>query len=127
MALADLIFRDTCMYDTRPAEENISAVQQLKREKNALILCHTYQRPEIHRVADLVGDSYGLSREATKADKPLIVFCGVHFMAETAKILNPEKKVLLPSLDAGCGLAETITAEGVRAWKAKHPGAPLVL
>ena len=124
---AQVVMLDKCDYDALPAEENIQAITKLKQERHALVLCHTYQRPEVHRIADVVGDSYALSVAATKTQHPIIVFCGVHFMAETAKILNPTKKVLLPSLDAGCGLAETITAEKVRAWKKRYPGAPLVL
>ncbi|MBI4440634.1 quinolinate synthase NadA [Candidatus Woesearchaeota archaeon] len=113
--------------DGTELEKHIDAIKRLKQERHALVLCHTYQRPEIHLIADIVGDSYALSLAATKTTHPIIVFCGVHFMAETAKILNPSKKVLLPTLDAGCGLAETITANGVRAWKAQYPGLPLVL
>ena len=122
-----LLMPDKCDYDKLSVEENIEAIQRLKKEKDALILCHTYQRPEVHRVADIVGDSYGLSVAATKTKNKVIVFCGVHFMAETAKILNPEKRVLLPSLDAGCGLADSIMADKLRAWKSKHPGIPIVL
>lgn len=121
------VLAGTCTYDELRAEENITAIERLKKERHALVLCHTYQRPEVHRIADVVGDSYALSVAATKTEHPVIVFCGVHFMAETAKILNPAKKVLLPSLDAGCGLAETITAEKVREWKKQHLGAPLAL
>ncbi len=121
------VLLDVCRYDELPAEENIHAIQKLKKERNAIILCHTYQRPDVHRIAEIVGDSYALSVAATKTDNQLLVFCGVHFMAETAKILNPGKKVLLPSLDAGCGLAETITVENVKQWKKHYSGAPLVL
>jgi quinolinate synthase len=91
------------------------------RERNAVILAHNYQRPEVQDIADFVGDSLGLSRQAAKADADVIVFCGVHFMAETAKILSPTKKVLLPDLRAGCSLAATITGEQVRQWKAQFP------
>ena len=91
------------------------------RERNAVILAHNYQRPEVQDIADFVGDSLGLSRQAAKADADVIVFCGVHFMAETAKILSPSKKVLLPDLRAGCSLAATVTGEQVRQWKAQFP------
>jgi quinolinate synthase len=101
-------------------------VRRLKEERDAVILAHNYQVPEVQEVADFVGDSLGLSQQAAKTDKSVIVFCGVHFMAETAKILNPSKRVLLPDLEAGCSLAATITAEQVRAWKAEHPGAVAV-
>ena len=101
-------------------------IRRLARERNAVILAHNYQRAEVQDVADYVGDSLGLSREAAKTDAEVIVFCGVHFMAETAAILSPEKKVLLPDLAAGCSLASTIDAEQLRAWKAEHPGAVVV-
>ncbi|HXS25674.1 MAG TPA: quinolinate synthase NadA [Gemmatimonadales bacterium] len=91
------------------------------RERDAVILAHNYQRPEVQDIADFVGDSLGLSRQAAKADADVIVFCGVHFMAETAKILSPGKKVLLPDLRAGCSLAATVTGEQVRQWKAQFP------
>ncbi len=102
-------------------------INRLKREKNALILAHNYQRPEIlFGIADFVGDSYGLSVEAKGTAADAILFCGVKFMAETAKILNPHKKVLIPSLEAGCSLAESITAQDVCKLKAQHPGVPVV-
>jgi quinolinate synthase len=101
-------------------------VRALARERDAVILAHNYQRPEVQDVADFVGDSLGLSREAARTPAGVIVFCGVHFMAETAAILSPDKTVLLPDLAAGCSLAETITAEDVRRWKAEHPGAVVV-
>jgi len=101
-------------------------VRALARERDAVILAHNYQRPEVQDVADYVGDSLGLSREAAATDAAAIVFCGVHFMAETAKILSPEKTVLLPDLAAGCSLADSITADQLRAWKAEHPGAVVV-
>lgn len=101
-------------------------IKALAKERNAVILAHNYERPEVQDVADYVGDSLGLSREAAKTDADVIVFCGVHFMAETAAILSPAKQVLLPDLAAGCSLASTIDAEQLRAWKAEHPGAVVV-
>jgi quinolinate synthase len=101
-------------------------IRELARERNAVILAHNYQRPEVQDVADVVGDSLGLAREAAATEADVIVFCGVHFMAETAAILSPEKTVLLPDLGAGCSLAETIDADQLRAWKAEHPGAVVV-
>jgi quinolinate synthase len=101
-------------------------VRRLAGERRAVILAHNYQVPWIQDVADFVGDSLALSRQAAQTDAETIVFCGVHFMAETAKILSPDKTVLLPDLGAGCSLAATITAEDVRAWKAEHPGAAVV-
>src|ERR687883_1395943 len=103
-----------------------SQIRALARERNAVILAHNYERPEVQDVADFVGDSLGLSREAAKTQADVIVFCGVHFMAETAAILSPQKTVLLPDLAAGCSLAATIDAEQLRAWKAEHSGAVVV-
>lgn len=103
-----------------------AAVRRLARERNAVILAHNYQVPEIQDVADFVGDSLGLAIEASRTAAPVIVMCGVFFMAETAKILNPERTVLIPDPTAGCSLADAITAEDVRAWKAEHPGAVVV-
>ena len=111
--------------------ENIPAlkdeVRTLAAERGAVILAHNYQVPEIQDVADFVGDSLALSRQAAAADEQTIAFCGVHFMAETASILSPEKTVLLPDLDAGCSLADSITADELRTWKAQHPGAVVVM
>jgi quinolinate synthase len=111
--------------------ENIPAlkaeVRSLAQERNAVILAHNYQVPEVQDVADFVGDSLGLSRQANRAGAEVIAFCGVHFMAETASILCPDKTVLLPDLDAGCSLADSITADQLRAWKAEHPGALVVM
>src|SRR5947209_126287 len=111
--------------------ENIPALQEevraLAAERDAVILAHNYQLPEIQQVADFVGDSLGLSRQAARADSELIVFCGVHFMAETASVLCPDKRVLIPDPDAGCSLADSITADQLREWKAKHPGAVVVM
>jgi quinolinate synthase len=101
-------------------------IKQLARERNAVIIAHNYERPEVQDVADFVGDSLGLSREAAKTQADVIVFCGVHFMAETAAVLSPQKTVLLPDLAAGCSLASMIDAEQLRAWKAEHPGAVVV-
>jgi quinolinate synthase len=103
-----------------------SEIRDLAKANNAVILAHNYERPEIQDVADFVGDSLGLSREAAKTSADVIVFCGVHFMAETAAILSPQKTVLLPDLAAGCSLASTIDADQLRAWKAEHPGAVVV-
>jgi quinolinate synthase len=101
-------------------------VRRLANERRAVILAHNYQVPWIQDVADFVGDSLQLSRQAAESDAETIVFCGVHFMAETAKILSPDKTVLIPDLDAGCSLSDSITADDVRAWKGEHPGAVVV-
>jgi quinolinate synthase len=106
---------------------DVEAILRLKRERNAAILAHNYQTPEIfHCVADIVGDSLALAREAARTDADVIVLCGVHFMAETAKLLNPEKLVLIPDLEAGCSLAASITAADVRLLRQRYPGAPVV-
>jgi quinolinate synthase len=102
-------------------------VRALAEEREAVILAHNYQLPEVQDVAHFVGDSLGLSRQAAAAGGEVIAFCGVHFMAETASILSPDKTVLLPDLDAGCSLADSIDADQLRAWKAKHPSAVVVM
>ena len=103
-----------------------SQVLALKKSKNAVILAHNYQLPEVQDVADLIGDSLALSKNAATTDADVIVFCGVHFMAETASILCPDKKVLIPDLEAGCSLASTINAQELKAWKEEHPNAVVV-
>lgn len=107
-------------------EALLNEIDELRRKHNAVVLAHSYQVPDLQDLADFVGDSLGLSREAAKTDADIIVFCGVHFMAETAAILSPEKTVLLPDLNAGCSLAASITADQLREWKAEHPGAVVV-
>src|SRR5210317_2485042 len=105
----------------------IAAINALKKERNAVVLAHNYMTPEIfHCVADVAGDSLQLAIEATNAEGDIIVQCGVHFMAETAKLLNPEKTVLIPDMRAGCSLAESITAADIRELRKKHPGVPVV-
>ena len=102
-------------------------VRELAKARDAVILAHNYQVPEVQDVADYVGDSLGLSQQAAKVDNPVIAFCGVHFMAETASILAPEKTVLLPDLDAGCSLADSITAAELEQWQQRYPGAITVM
>jgi quinolinate synthase len=99
-----------------------SEIRDLAERRNAVVLAHNYQRPEVQDVADFVGDSLGLSRQAARTEAEVIIFAGVHFMAETAAILSPQKRVLLPDLHAGCSLAATVTAEDVRRWKTRFPG-----
>ena len=107
--------------------DDVNAILRLKRERNAVILAHNYMRPEIfHGVSDIVGDSLALAREATEVEADVIVLAGVHFMAETAKLLNPSKTVLIPDLRSGCSLAESITAADVRELRRQHPGVPVV-
>ena len=108
------------------AELLVEEICELRRDRNALILAHNYQRDEVQDIADFVGDSLGLSRRAAQTDAEVIVFCGVHFMAETAAVLAEGRTVLLPDLEAGCSLAASITADELRAWKAEHPGAVVV-
>ena len=105
----------------------IAAINQLKQQRAAVILAHNYQTPEIfHGIADITGDSLALAQQAAKTEAEVIVLCGVHFMAETAKLLNPQKTVLIPDLDAGCSLASSITAADVRSLRARYPGVPVV-
>src|SRR5688500_778725 len=111
--------------------DNIPALQSearaLAAERGAVILAHNYQLPEVQDVADYVGDSLGLSQQAAATDADVIAFCGVHFMAETASILSPQKTVLIPDADAGCSLADSITPQELTAWQARHPGAITVM
>lgn len=102
-------------------------IERLRRERNAVILAHNYQRPEVQQIADFVGDSLGLARQAACTNADVIVFAGVHFMAETAAILNPNKTILLPDERAGCSLADTLTARDVRDWRAAHPDGVVVV
>ena len=113
----------------RPAAETkamAADILRLKRERRAVILAHNYQRGELQDIADFTGDSLGLTQQAAKTDAKVIVFCGVHFMAETAAVMNPDKLVLIPDREAGCSLAAMISAESLRRWKAEHPGAVVV-
>ncbi len=109
-----------------PIDERVQKIVELKRQHDALLLAHNYQSPEVRAVADFAGDSLELSRIAARTGASQIVFCGVLFMAETAKILSPQKRVFLPRLDAGCPMADMITAEELREWKAGYPGVPVV-
>lgn len=107
--------------------DDIAAIFKLKKERNAVVLAHNYQTPDIfHTVGDIVGDSLALAREAARTDADLIVLAGVHFMAETAKLLNPAKTVLIPDLEAGCSLAASITAADIKLLRERHPGVPIV-
>jgi quinolinate synthase len=113
--------------EPRDVERLSEEVRALAAERNAVILAHNYQVPEIQDVADLTGDSLQLSREAAATEADVIAFCGVHFMAETASVLSPEKTVLIPDPDAGCSLSDSITADEIRGWRAEHPGALVVM
>src|SRR3984885_6788200 len=104
----------------------IAEINSLRKAKNVVILAHNYQIPDIQDIADFVGDSLGLSQQAAKTEADIIAFCGVHFMAETAAILCPTKKVLIPDLEAGCSLAASINLEQLKEWKAEHPQAMVV-
>jgi quinolinate synthase len=104
----------------------INEIKKIKTQKKAIIVAHTYQRDEVQEIADVVGDSYELSKLCASTDFPMVVFCGVHFMAESAKILSPEKTILLPEKDAGCPMADMITAEALQKFKDKYPNAKVV-
>lgn len=114
------------MKETLEQKNIITEIQKLKEKRDAIILAHNYQIAEIQDIADFVGDSLGLSQQAAKTDAKTIVFCGVHFMAETAAILSPQKRVLIPDLEAGCSLAASITADQLIEWKKEHPQAVVV-
>src|SRR3979409_1604436 len=107
--------------DLDPSLDLFAEIERLKKEKNAIVLAHLYQEPDIQDIADYLGDSLGLAQQASRTDADMIVFAGVHFMAETAKILNPDKKVLLPDLKAGCSLADSAPTELFRAFREEHP------
>ncbi|HEX2207502.1 MAG TPA: quinolinate synthase, partial [Longimicrobium sp.] len=118
--------RSPLEYARLSREELAERIRRRKTELNAVILGHNYQRVEIQEVSDFLGDSLGLSQEAARTDADVIVFCGVHFMAETAKILSPGKQVLMPDLRAGCPMADFVTGDALRRLKARYPGAVVV-
>ena len=120
-AAAEVSLKGFLDVEIDPSLDLFKAIENLKKEKNAVVLAHYYQEPDIQDVADFIGDSLGLAQQAAKTSADMIVFAGVHFMAETAKILNPNKKVVLPDLKAGCSLADSAPAEAFRAFKEKHP------
>ena len=99
----------------------LKQISDLKKKKNAVILAHNYQIPEVQDIADFIGDSLGLAKKALEVEEEMIIFCGVHFMAETASILCPNKKILLPDLEAGCSLADSINLQQLQDWKKKNP------
>jgi len=107
--------------NTQTRDQLIASIQELKRQKNAVILAHYYQEADVQDIADVLGDSLALAQAAKRSNADVILFCGVHFMAETAKIVNPGKTVLLPDLDAGCSLAASCDARDLAAWKKEHP------
>lgn len=121
MTTASHVDTGTSSFNHLPDDELIAQIDRLRKEKNAVILAHNYQIPQIQDLADVTGDSLGLSIEASRTDADVIVFCGVHFMAESAKILSPDKRVFLPHLGAGCALADSITVESLYEWKARYP------
>jgi quinolinate synthase len=111
---------------TGNADDLVAAIQKLKIQRDAIIVAHNYQREEVQDIADIVGDSFALARYCAAAKASTIVFCGVHFMAESAKILSPEKTVLLPEIDAGCPMADMVDEDALRDWKREHSGVPIV-
>ncbi|MGV2106835.1 quinolinate synthase NadA [Agrobacterium vitis] len=126
-ALYDRVSRVIPKAEWMSFEDDIAAILELKKRRNAVILAHNYQTPEIfHGVADIVGDSLALARKAMEVDADVIVLAGVHFMAETAKLLNPTKTVLIPDMAAGCSLADSITPEDIALLRAAHPGVPVI-
>ena len=125
-AIASLPLKGYLDVDVPKGTDLVEEINRMRKEKNAIILAHYYQKGEIQDIADFLGDSLQLAREAEKTNADLIVFCGVHFMAETAKILNPTKKVILPDTQAGCSLADSCSGEGLRELKKKHPNAIVV-